>query len=131
MSPPIPNPHIIFPLTRKTVSGPFIAATGTSNIYAFQINGTGWGSWENSVLLGTTAPAAGVPNAVNVGYVLGTQSPTFARFTHAVYAEVIGISDATTQKRLTVEGYLAWKWGLVASLSASHPFRNRPPLIGD
>lgn len=31
----------------------------------------------------------------------------------------------------TVEGYLAWKWGLQSKLSASHPFVNRPPLIGD
>jgi hypothetical protein len=30
-----------------------------------------------------------------------------------------------------VEGYLAWKWGLVANLPAAHPFKNRPPLIGD
>jgi hypothetical protein len=31
----------------------------------------------------------------------------------------------------TIEGYLAWKWGLVANLPAAHPFKNRPPLIGD
>jgi hypothetical protein len=37
-------------------------------------------------------------------------------------------SDAT---REIVEGYLAHKWGLLSSLPVSHPFRNRPPLIGD
>jgi hypothetical protein len=30
-----------------------------------------------------------------------------------------------------VDGYFAWKWGLPGRLMASHPFRNRPPLIGD
>jgi hypothetical protein len=30
-----------------------------------------------------------------------------------------------------IEGYLAWKWGLVENLPAAHPFKNRPPLIGD
>jgi hypothetical protein len=35
------------------------------------------------------------------------------------------------RRRQTVEGYLAWKWGLVANLPAAHPFKNRPPLIGD
>lgn len=30
-----------------------------------------------------------------------------------------------------VEGYLAWKSLIPALLPASHPFRNRPPLIGD
>jgi hypothetical protein len=28
-----------------------------------------------------------------------------------------------------IEGYLAWKWGI--TLAASHPFANRPPVIGD
>jgi len=31
----------------------------------------------------------------------------------------------------TIEGYLAHKWGLTANLPAAHPFKNRPPLIGD
>jgi hypothetical protein len=30
-----------------------------------------------------------------------------------------------------IEGYLAHKWGLTANLPAAHPFKNRPPLIGD
>jgi hypothetical protein len=30
-----------------------------------------------------------------------------------------------------LEGYLAWKWGLQDRLIATHPFRNRPPIIGD
>lgn len=30
----------------------------------------------------------------------------------------------------TIEGYLAWKWGLQGGLAASHPHRNAPPLIG-
>lgn len=46
-------------------------------------------------------------------------------------AEIIftgAISFATLQ---SIEGYLAWKWGLQGNLPASHPFANRPPLIGD
>lgn len=39
------------------------------------------------------------------------------------------LSDTQCQ---TVEGYLAWKWGLQArNLPAAHPFANRPPLIGN
>jgi hypothetical protein len=33
----------------------------------------------------------------------------------------------TTVQRQQVEGYLAWKWGLVASLPANHPFKLWPP----
>lgn len=32
-----------------------------------------------------------------------------------------------TSQRQQIEGYLAWKWGLVGNLPASHPFKNSPP----
>jgi hypothetical protein len=112
-------------------SGPAIAANNTSNIFGFQLNGTGWGAWQNGILVGTTSPAAGAPNTVNSGFALGSQPPPANRFTNAIYAEVLGFSFATTLTRLRMEGYLAWKWNLVANLPAAHPFKNRPPLIGD
>jgi hypothetical protein len=43
---------------------------------------------------------------------------------------VITLLAPTLRDRRTIEGYLAWKWGLEANLPANHPFRNRPPLIG-
>ena len=43
---------------------------------------------------------------------------------------VITLLVPTLQERRTIEGYLAWKWGLDANLPANHPYRNRPPLIG-
>jgi hypothetical protein len=44
---------------------------------------------------------------------------------------LIGQSRWTVRDRSLVDGYLAWKWGNVSNLVASHPFKNRPPLIGD
>jgi hypothetical protein len=35
----------------------------------------------------------------------------------------------STTDRQTVEGYLAWKWGLQTSLPSTHPYRNNPFLI--
>jgi hypothetical protein len=47
-------------------------------------------------------------------------------------AEIVVFSSIVNDRvRQQVEGYLAWKWGLRTSLVASHPFRNRPPMIGD
>jgi hypothetical protein len=47
-------------------------------------------------------------------------------------AEMIVLpTTATTATRQQVEGYLAWKWGLITSLLPTHPYINRPPLIGD
>jgi hypothetical protein len=40
-------------------------------------------------------------------------------------AEVVSFSDNSQQQ--IVEGYLAWKWGLVANLPAGHPYKNNRP----
>jgi hypothetical protein len=44
---------------------------------------------------------------------------------------MFGQSRWTVRDRTLVDGYLAWKWGHVSNLAASHPYKNRPPLIGD
>jgi hypothetical protein len=36
--------------------------------------------------------------------------------------EVILVSNTTTTDRQSIEGYLAWKWGLKSSLPTTHPF---------
>ena len=33
----------------------------------------------------------------------------------------------STTERQQVEGYLAWKWGLVSNLPSNHPYKNAPP----
>lgn len=43
-----------------------------------------------------------------------------------IIATTASLSDVGSQ---TLEGYFAWKWNI--ALAASHPFVNRPPLIGD
>lgn len=44
--------------------------------------------------------------------------------------EVLGFSRAlSTQDRQTVEGYLAWKWGLQGNLPTTHPYRYNNPAI--
>lgn len=46
------------------------------------------------------------------------------------YAEIIylDILPSTTQRQL-IEGYLAWKWGIQASLPNGHPYKNSAPSI--
>lgn len=57
---------------------------------------------------GDTLAASGVQGSIACLYVLNDYSQIF-----------------------NIEGFIAWKWGLVNRLAASHPFKNRPPLIGD
>ena len=45
---------------------------------------------------------------------------------------VLTHSQVTQREREALEGYLAWHWwGDVNTLPALHPYKNRPPLIGD
>lgn len=39
--------------------------------------------------------------------------------------------DLSVPEYQEVEGYLAWKWGIPTAVANDHPYRNRPPLIGD
>jgi hypothetical protein len=48
------------------------------------------------------------------------------------YCEMIAIdANVPYDDRTAIEGYLAWKWGLVDTLNPAHPYALRPPLIGD
>ncbi|MFM5941401.1 MAG: hypothetical protein ACKOQR_24645 [Dolichospermum sp.] len=38
------------------------------------------------------------------------------------------VYPSNTINRQLIEGYLAWKWGLVANLLLNHPFKFNPPL---
>jgi len=63
---------------------------------------------------------------------IGADRAEFNRGWRGKIGEVVITSfEPTLRDRRTIEGYLAWKWGLNANLPANHPFRNRPPLIGD
>jgi hypothetical protein len=42
-------------------------------------------------------------------------------------SEIVILTNITTQQRVAMEGYLAWKWGLVNLLPSTHPFRNTIP----
>jgi len=47
----------------------------------------------------------------------------------AIYYEVLVFNtNLTNSQRQQVEGYLAWKWGLQASLVAGHPYRSASPV---
>jgi hypothetical protein len=37
--------------------------------------------------------------------------------------------QASATDRQKIEGYLAWKWGIQASLPAAHPYRNAAPTF--
>ena len=105
--------------------------TGTIICEQFQ-NGTG-GLFLNGVVPSyqNTQPTmpGGFPNTS--GCLLGLQwmgNPQ--RYYQGNINEFIMFNSAlTTFQRQTIEGYLAWKWGLQANLPANHPYKNASPNI--
>ena len=79
-----------------------------------------------------TDPSSGILTGVyyadnGTAIYIGTRADSVTTLTASV-AEVIVYSTTPTDiQRQTIEGYLAWKWGLVASLPAGHPYKNYPP----
>ena len=46
------------------------------------------------------------------------------------YAEFLYLNAVpSTTNRVLIEGYLAWKWGIAASLPAGHPYKNSAPTV--
>ena len=63
--------------------------------------------------------ASGVVNSAS-SFIMGAYDPSSPAYE---VAEIIGYQgEITATQRMQIEGYLAWKWGLQAQLSATHPF---------
>lgn len=70
-----------------------------------------------------TTPSAGLFR--NFSSASGQQLPSGCQ----LFEVLIFNSTLSTSDRQKLEGYLAWKWGSVATLPAGHPFKNSPPYI--
>lgn len=78
----------------------------------------------------TAVPIIG--NGVSVGAGAITSDPlgSIGTAMDGYIAETVILSDVTLATRQKLEGYLAWKWGLVANLPSNHPYKLRPPAPG-
>jgi len=66
-------------------------------------------------------------DTTQVLYVMANTNIT--QFLEGAVAEVILTEDVTLGTRQRVEGYLAWKWGLVANLPGGHPYKIIRPTV--
>ena len=104
-----------------------VYSNSTGNVMAFQSNTTGWGVWRNGTIEATTNTIA-TPNTDNIGYSIGGQYNVSRRM-HGVIGEIIMVQTTDTTTRQKIEGYLAWKWGLQASLPVGHPYKAAAPTV--
>jgi hypothetical protein len=126
---------------------PFVLQTGTNN--AGMWNGSAFYQFgsltqapnEKSIFYGSMAADRTITASKNGTIVLTGPSPagnesiltilgnsTGGGQPYGSLQEIVIYSRTLpTSQRQTLEGYLAWKWGLQTSLPGNHPFRNWPP----
>ena len=111
--------QIITPSTNPLVySTPFITSTVISGTSALgYINGS-------NTLTGTTTSTNFTYSQYELGSYTGFSAYSWFGYVGEVIVYNSLISDPQRQQ---VEGYLAWKWGLKASLPSSHPYKLFPP----
>ena len=110
--------------TQVTLASPALDAFHQASIIFNGTNGlyyTDGGSYSNS--------AAWTTNFNFNQYRLGSdQIPFLPEEMIGYISEIIVYSSGvSTQQRQQIEGYLAWKWGLVGNLPANHPYKLFPP----
>lgn len=59
--------------------------------------------------------------------IIGTRGNFSFYFNGEICEVVFTNTTLSTADRQRLEGYLAWKWGLVANLPSGHPYKNSPP----
>lgn len=108
---------------------PRYIATRTQST-AFNIYQVALGNTESTIRINGTANAS--PRVQTLAnFPADTSAFQLSKSTQSLQGElseivyVDGNLSATDRQR--IEGYLAWKWGLVANLPVGHPYKNTPP----
>lgn len=74
---------------------------------------------------GSSNPASlTAASAIEMGRRFGQAS----EFLGGVIGDIIVGKNLSASDRQKIEGYLAWKWGLVSLLPGGHPYKTAPPL---
>jgi hypothetical protein len=101
-----------------------LTTAGTFSIITMKILGaTASELWYNSVNYanGTTHGNWGTFNIGNLGFISSEDS-------QSDIAEIIVLNySISTYDREKLEGYLAWKWGLIGDLPTNHPYKYSQP----
>ena len=88
-------------------------------------------SWINGAAGGSTTSGGSARTTTAQGFSIGGEwngSAYVSQFQTGcvanVYEVIVFNTVLTTTQRQQVEGYLAWKWGLVANLPSNYPYKN-------
>ena len=125
--------NILYSLFRTPYFGTHgSASTATGSfINVMSRNSTGTQAWRNGSILGTRQYPAitGGASLANVGST-ARRDYSSGNYHSGDIAEIILVrADVSDSLRQKFEGYLAHKWGLLASLPADHPYKIIAPTV--
>jgi hypothetical protein len=89
----------------------------------------------NAATAGTYSSGGGSSSNTDAGALLvGSATSDFgvtAQNPGTVSVSEVILTNSTTSvaDRQRIEGYLAWKWGIVANLPVGHPYKTKPPVV--
>ena len=92
---------------------------------AFTFNGSADGTNTTVTGTSTSGNAATCAQQVGIGGLMENGAPVY-QIVGNIHEVVIFTSVLTTDQMQQIEGYLAWKWGLQASLPRTHPYFYNP-----
>jgi hypothetical protein len=106
-----------------------VAGSALTQNAPFQVvskyDGTNGFLWKDGVSGGSNA-STGTFDCTKYG--IGNQANPTTEYWNGAIGEVLIYSTALTDtQRQKVEGYLAWKWGIVSSLPSDHPYKSTAP----
>lgn len=106
----------------------YAGASEPTRIYGYNINTSFYDLVMNGTVLGTLntsiRPTVLTNPQLGSRYAPGVNT---AYHSNDINEMLVYVTSLSTAQRQNVEGYLAWKWGLVASLPDGHPYKT-PPL---
>lgn len=92
--------------------------------------GVGNGASSLIAVDGTVTTGSAGTRAPTGGFKVGSERTGTSFFLNGDIGEIIVTNTAlSTTDRQTLEGYLAYKWGLTASLPSNHPYKTDPPRV--
>ncbi len=90
-------------------------------------SGTTFGYYNGAITASASQTPLYSPATANSQHYFGSANGASGYIT-ADYGEILIYNTVLSQaNQQQVEGYLAWKWGLVGNLPAAHPFKTAPP----
>lgn len=112
-----------------------VGSFGNATIVALQVdpaNATAgnrvFASVNGGSLIGGNSQTGSVTTAnSNTPLAIGGGTATF-RYLGGM-SEILIVDGDATSDLSRLQGYLAWKWGLVANLPSGHPYKNSPPIV--